>query len=262
MERPRPPVASTEVRIRRARLVVLAVLGAVVLAVGAALQADGDEGAIAPTTTTAVTSVTSASPPLTTAVALPSFTDPLSVAVLVDKEHGLPAGWVPPDLVAADVPFNFAGDDPKRQLRTEAAGALEALFADASADGVPLRAVSGYRSESSQADLYGLAVQQHGRAAADRTNARPGHSEHQTGLAMDVTGADGRCPAEDCFAGTPAARWLAAHAHQRGFVVRYPKGKQAVTGYAYEPWHLRYVGSEVAAELTRRHLTLDELAPS
>jgi D-alanyl-D-alanine carboxypeptidase len=77
---------------------------------------------------------------------------------------------------------------------------------------------------------------------------------------MDVTGLDGRCPAEDCFAGTPEARWLAAHAHERGFVIRYPEGKEAVTGYDYEPWHLRYVGPAVAAELTRRGLTLDELA--
>ena len=79
---------------------------------------------------------------------------------------------------------------------------------------------------------------------------------------MDVTGLDGRCPAEDCFAGTEEAMWLAVHAPDRGFVIRYPKGKAAVTGFTYEPWHLRYVGLAVAAELTRRGLTLDELATS
>jgi D-alanyl-D-alanine carboxypeptidase len=248
-------VALTEVGTRRARLAVLAVLGAGVLAAGAGLQADDGPEATATTTVPAGVATTT-----TTTVARPSFTDPMSIAVLVDKAHGLPAGWVPPDLVTANVPFTFAGDDPKRLLRREAATALEELFADAAAAGVPLRAVSGYRSERTQADLYGLAVSQHGRAEADRTNARPGHSEHQTGLAMDVTGADGRCPAEDCFADTAAARWLVDHAPARGFVIRYPKGKVEVTGYEYEPWHLRYVGPAVARVLVTRGLTLDELA--
>ena len=256
MKRPRPPVALSDVGTRRARLAVLAVLGAGVLAAGAGLQADDQPDATATTTVPARPATT------TTTVALPSFTDPASIGVLVDRTHGLPSGWVPPDLVAAEVPFTFAGDDPKRLLRAEAAAALEGLFADAATAGVPLRAVSGYRSESTQADLYALAVRHHGRAEADRTNARPGHSEHQTGLAMDVTGADGRCPAEACFGATPAARWLVDHAPARGFVVRYPAGKEAVTGYGYEPWHLRYVGARIAAELVQRGITLDELASS
>jgi D-alanyl-D-alanine carboxypeptidase len=158
------------------------------------------------------------------------------------------------------VPFVFAGDDPKRLLRAEAAAGLATLFAHAASDGVPLAAVSGYRSEATQRDLYGLAVARRGRADADRVSARPGHSEHQTGLAMDVTGADRRCPAEDCFAGTPAARWLAAHAHEHGFIIRYPEGKEVVTGYEYEPWHLRYVGRDVAAALAAEGLVLEELA--
>ncbi|MCU1484286.1 MAG: peptidase [Actinomycetia bacterium] len=255
VERPRPPGALSDVGTRRARLAVLAVLGAGVLAAGAGLQADDQPEATAATTVPA-------RPATTTTVALPSFTDPMSMAVLVDRDRGLPPGWVPPDLVAAEVPFTFAGDDPKRLLRAEAASALEGLFADAAAAGVPLRAVSGYRSEATQADLYDLAVHHHGRASADRTNARPGHSEHQTGLAMDVTGADGRCPAEACFGTTPAARWLVHHAPAWGFVVRYPAGKEAVTGYGYEPWHLRYVGARIAAELVQRGITLDELASS
>jgi D-alanyl-D-alanine carboxypeptidase len=227
----------------------------------AALLLAGCAGGSAATTLPTSTSVAPDDPTTTTVAAdLPSFTDPASIAVLVDQEHGLPDGWVPPDLVVPDVPFDFAGDAPKRQLRAEAAGAAEALFAAASADGVPLLGVSGYRSQRTQADLYGLAVRHHGRAAADRSTARPGHSEHQTGLALDVTGGDGRCPAEACFAGTPAADWLAAHAAEHGFVVRYPAGKEAVTGFEAEPWHLRYVGTEVAALLAQRGLTLDELA--
>jgi zinc D-Ala-D-Ala carboxypeptidase len=91
-----------------------------------------------------------------------------------------------------------------------------------------------------------------------RYSARPGHSEHQTGLAIDVSGLDGRCQAEPCFAGTPAGRWLARHAPDFGFVVRYPEGKESVTGYMYEPWHLRYVGVPDAQAMSRDGRTLEE----
>jgi D-alanyl-D-alanine carboxypeptidase len=75
---------------------------------------------------------------------------------------------------------------------------------------------------------------------------------------MDVTGRDGACAAEPCFAGTPEAVWLAAHAAEHGFVIRYPEGAEAITGYLHEPWHLRYVGVGVATDLVARGLTLDE----
>jgi zinc D-Ala-D-Ala carboxypeptidase len=185
--------------------------------------------------------------------------DPLSVTVLVNKRWRLPPGWEPPDLVEPAVAFTFAGDDSKRLLREPAARALESLFAAAAEAGTPLAAVSGYRSEQTQADLYGLAVSRRGEAQADAHNARPGHSEHQTGLAMDVTGADGTCAVEDCFGTTPEAAWLAEHAAEHGFIVRYPAGKEAVTGYAFEPWHLRYVGVDLARHLTTDGLALEEV---
>ena len=185
--------------------------------------------------------------------------DPLSLTVLVNKTWRLPPGWEPPDLVEPRVAFTFAGADPKRLLRQPAAAALEALFVAASDAGTPLAAVSGYRSEQKQAELYALSVSEQGEIQADLHSARPGHSEHQTGLAMDVTSADGSCPAEDCFGSTPAAAWLAAHAAEFGFIIRYPPGKEAVTGYAYEPWHLRYVGVEVARQLADEGLVLEEL---
>lgn len=185
--------------------------------------------------------------------------DPASLLVLVNKEHGLPDGWVPPDLVEPGVPFSFSGHDPKRLLRAEAADALEALFAAAARDGLPLEGVSGYRSEQRQRDVFDASVRDHGEAAALQTSARPGHSEHQTGLAMDVTSADGTCPAEDCFATTPEAAWLAAHAPEHGFVVRYPAGREGATGYAHEPWHLRYVGVAAARELAASGRVLEDL---
>ena len=159
--------------------------------------------------------------------------DPASPVVLVNKEHGLPPGWVPPDLVVPGVRFVFSGSDPKRQMRRVAAAALEALFAAATRDGVPLAAVSGFRSEAKQRDLFDHSAARR-RDRGEPTPQRPGHSEHQTGLAMDVTGGDGRCPASNCFGGTPAAEWLAAHARDHGFVVRYPEGKESITGYDAE----------------------------
>lgn len=196
----------------------------------------------------------------TTAPAAPTVVaDPMALTVLVNKSWRLPPGWEPPDLVEPNVSFTFAGPDPKRLLRSPAAAALESLFAAAAQAGHPLAAVSGYRSEEKQADLYGLSVSEQGVAQADLHSARPGHSEHQTGLAMDITGADGSCAVEACFAATPAAAWVAAHAAEHGFLVRYPEDKATITGYGYEPWHLRFVGVEVARFLTDRGLVLEEL---
>lgn len=212
----------------------------------------------APTTTsrpsaTPSTPVRPTSPPPAGVVA-----DPDDVAVLVDRQRRLPEGYEPTDLVEAQVPFTFANPDPKRFLRRDVATATVELFGAAAVDGLPLRAVSGFRSEASQRDLHSAYVARDGLAAADRYSARPGHSEHQTGLAIDVTSLDGTCPAEDCFAGRPEATWLAEHAHEHGFIVRYPADGEALTGYSYEPWHLRFVGVELATALHRDGLTLDE----
>jgi D-alanyl-D-alanine carboxypeptidase len=133
------------------------------------------------------------------------------------------------------------------------------LFVAAAEAGTPLAAVSGYRSEQTQADLYQQSVSEEGEAQADLHRARPGHSEHQTGLAMDVTSADGSCVVEECFGTSPAGVWVAAHAAEHGFILRYPAAKEAVTGYAYEPWHLRYVGVDVARRLADEDLVLEEL---
>lgn len=248
---------SQQIVIRRTVCAALAVV-AIVLVSRLVVDRGSSDDRAAPT----VSSKTSA-PELAAATTTPSVAtvvaDPLSMTVLVNKIWRLPPGWEPPDLVEPNVLFTFSGDDPKRLLREPAARALASLFAAAADAGTPLAAVSGYRSEQTQADLYGLAVSQQGEAQADAHHARPGHSEHQTGLAMDVTSADGTCAVEDCFGGTPAAAWLAAHAAEHGFVVRYPVGKEAITGYAYEPWHLRFVGIELAQRLAGEGLVLEDL---
>ncbi|MDO8212966.1 M15 family metallopeptidase [Conexibacter sp. CPCC 206217] len=180
-------------------------------------------------------------------------------AVLVDKRRALPARYVPRDLVVPRVTFLAGVPEEGRMLRRRPARALERLFAAARRDKVPLAAVSGFRSYGSQQALFSGYASERGTENASHVSARAGHSEHQTGLAVDVSGANGRCAAESCFAGTRPARWLAAHVARYGFVVRYPRGREQTTGYEYEPWHLRYVGPALAATATRTDRTLDEL---
>ena len=105
---------------------------------------------------------------------------------------------------------------------------------------------------------YSNYVKTYGQAAADTFSAKPGHSEHQTGLAVDLTTADQYCRLERCFGDTAAGKWLAANTPAYGFILRYPDGKEAATGYTYEPWHFRYVGPEFAKALVESGLTLDE----
>lgn len=185
-------------------------------------------------------------------------TDPESIAVLVNPQLGLPDHYEPADLVYPDVRFIFAEKIEKRMMRQEAASALEQLFAGAEKDGVYLAGVSAYRSASTQTTLFNRYVQRDGEEKARTYSAVPGYSEHQTGLAIDVSDSAGNCAAEACFAGTKEAKWLAEHAPEYGFIIRYPEGKQPITGFTYEPWHIRFVGTELAQEITNKGITLEE----
>ncbi|KWX76248.1 M15 family metallopeptidase [Paenibacillus jilunlii] len=184
--------------------------------------------------------------------------EPDSMAAMINKQYKLPDGYKPADLVYPDVPFIFSEKIEKRMLRKAAADALEEMFAGALKDGVHLAGVSGFRSEATQTRLFNNYVKRDGEEKARTYSAVPGHSEHQTGLAIDLSGTDGKCAAESCFAGTEEANWLAAHAAEYGFIIRYPEGKQAITGYMYEPWHVRYVGKDIAASIAERGITLEE----
>lgn len=184
--------------------------------------------------------------------------NPADIAVLVNKTNKLPEDYKPQDLVEPNVPFIFKEKSEKRTIRQEAATALEELFEAAEKDGLPLAGVSGYRSHATQRSLYTNYVKRDGEAAANKYSAKPGHSEHETGLAIDVTGSNGKCPAQDCFGATREAKWLEEHAPEYGFIIRYPKGKQSITGYQYEPWHLRYVGKDAAQEIAKQNITLEE----
>lgn len=168
--------------------------------------------------------------------------------VVVNKNMPLPDAAIPQDL--AD-----AGGVP---LRAEAAAAYSRLVADAAAAGVPISAVSAFRSRDEQARLYEYYTVRYGAEVADSISARPGYSEHETGLAIDIGNPDGTCALEGCFAGTAAGTWAAANAHRYGFVIRYPAGAEHITGYAYEPWHLRYVGTEYAQMVYDTGVTLEQ----
>jgi len=184
--------------------------------------------------------------------------DPASLYVLANKLNKLPASYAPEDLEEPDVAFSFEGEDEKRKLRRVAASALEDLFAGAKEAGHDLFAVSGYRSYSRQESVYNYWVSIYGQAEADTFSARPGHSEHQTGLTMDISSASVGYDLQEAFGDTAEGKWVAQHAHEYGFIVRYPKDKTDITLYSYEPWHLRYVGKDLATVLFHENLTLEE----
>lgn len=184
--------------------------------------------------------------------------NPDDMLVVVNKQRNLPYDYEPADLVVPAVPFPFADPLPQRQMRREAARALEAMFEAALAEGIELYAVSGYRSYHRQAELFERYAAEHGEEAANRFSARPGQSEHQTGLAMDVSHRDVGFALTTDFAETPAGKWVAEHAWRFGYIIRYPEGKETFTGYQYEPWHLRYVGLPAAEAITRAQTVLEQ----
>lgn len=188
-----------------------------------------------------------------------SLTDPTSIWVIVNKVHPLqPKDYIPADLVIPSLPLRVPGNE-SMQMRQVTADALTKLFAGAKAADVPMMVSSGYRSYSYQVSLYGKYVQDEGQATADTQSARPGYSEHQTGLAVDVEPLDQQCDVDQCFGDLPAGKWLAANAYKYGFIIRYPSDKTSVTGYEYEPWHIRYVGVDLATEMHNKHIeTLEE----
>lgn len=181
-----------------------------------------------------------------------------TMAVVVNKQRSLPDGYVPPDLVEPNVKFSFAEKVEKRLMRKEAAQALEELFDAAKQDNMDLFAVSGYRSYTRQKTLFNLYVRKKGEAYAESVSAVPGTSEHQTGLAMDVSSPSAKYKLVQSFGETDEGKWLVEHAAEHGFIIRYPQGKEEITGYAYEPWHIRYVGKEIAQEVAKQGITLEQ----
>jgi D-alanyl-D-alanine carboxypeptidase len=253
-------MAQTSARVRRNRTILISVL--LVVAAGVALVAGlfvGGGGPFANASGAGATPTPTEEPrPAPEAVAPPasvdtfdrakfSIDDPNSIWVVVNKLRPLnPPDHVPPDLVFVDVPYTF-----EPELRQEAADAVIAMFNAASAEaGLSLASNSAYRSFAAQENIY---------VGDDLSTARPGFSEHQTGLSIDIGAESGECSIEQCFGDLPEGVWLRDNAWRFGFVMRYPPDKTPVTGYEWEPWHFRYVGTELAAEMRETGvITLEE----
>lgn len=171
--------------------------------------------------------------------------DPKSIWVVANKPRALdPIDYTPLDLTPVG---------GGQFMRKEAATAFAQLTAAASGQKLKINPLSGYRSYSIQVGVYNNEVKKYGQAVADSESAKPGHSEHQTGFAVDVGG--GGCNIQDCFGNTKEGKWVAAHAYEYGFIVRYTADKQAITGYRAEPWHIRYIGAELSGEMHKTGIT-------
>ena len=183
---------------------------------------------------------------------------PSILNVLVNKLNELPESYVPENLVIPNIRFSFSGENPKKYMVEAAAVSLEKMLYEAEKNGFIIYGVSGYRSFEKQKSLFTSYANQYGETAANKFSAHPGMSEHQTGLAMDVSCESVGFDLVTSFGDTNEGKWLAAHAHEFGFILRYPSDKTEITGYMYEPWHFRFVGKDLASEIHTTGLTLEE----
>lgn len=177
--------------------------------------------------------------------------------LLVNKQHPVSPDYMPEDLREIR---DFVPDrSPEtRYMRAEAADAFHNMVEQAAQDGVEIKMTTAYRSYGFQKLLFDSYVEKQGEEKANTFSAKPGQSEHQTGLAIDVSSPSVDYQLSDDYGKTEEGKWVADHAYRFGFILRFPEGKEDITGYQYEPWHLRYVGHYVAKEIHDQDLTLEE----
>jgi len=175
----------------------------------------------------------------------------------VHKARSLAPDCTPPDLVVLPDRVVVLFEDPQLWMRVDAAAELVELIDAAAAQGYTVRARSAFRSYTHQASLFQYWVAVLGIAEAERTSARAGYSEHQLGTAVDVCGPTNGYQL-DGFGATPEGWWVGENAWRYGFNISYPAGTEQITGYAYEPWHLRYIGRQTAAQVRASGLTLHQ----
>lgn len=215
----------------------LVIAGLLAGAAGCSLTPDDTSHTV--TDASVLSNEASSSPPTLVAAPAPfdtkkhSTTDPDSIWVVVNKRHPITPADHRPGLTLVR----------GYQVARPAAAPLARMLDDSDRVGLGLKIASAFRSYGYQQGVHAATVAAQGQAAADEVSARPGHSEHQTGFAVDVITPDAPgCNFEECFASTPAGQWLAENAWRHGFLVRYAEGDESVTGYRAEPWHLRFVG--------------------
>ena len=248
MSQPSPAVQRRRMTV--AIVLILALLAVAVVVVGVVVGANANAGAEATATPTPTETPrpapAEAAPPATVDTfdrTAHSLDDPMSIWVVVNKLRPMnPQDFEPEDLVFVDVEQTF-----EAYMRQEASDAIITMF-DAAANEADLflASNSAFRSYESQENIYD---------GDDTLTARPGFSEHQTGLTMDIGASSGECSIEACFGELPEGIWLRDNAYRFGFILRYPADKTAVTGYEYEPWHFRYVGVPLATEMRDRGIT-------
>lgn len=242
-------------RVRRAvalTVLVLAVAGILRLA-GVGGGGGGDDAATTTTSSTTTTTVP-APPPCTTGDVVVEENPATEWAtVIVDTERALPDWYVPPDLTnISEAGFPFTDGLAVRAVVLQD---LAAMREAAEANGTPIAILAAYRSYQQQADLFERRTGEMGAETASGRVARPGHSEHQLGTTIDVT-SEGMSDVDQAWGASPTGQWVASNAFRYGFIVSYPSGSSATTCYDYEPWHLRYVGRELAADVVASGLTL------
>lgn len=172
---------------------------------------------------------------------------------LVNADHPVDRSYVPGNLMTPNVNNNH-----DQTVRAEVVGPLEKMMADAEAQGIYLKLVSGYRSYELQVSLQNTYNARLGQKEASRLDDHPGASEHQLGLAVDLGNANSACELQTCFSTYVSSQWLQENSWRYGFILRYPDGKEAVTGIKYSPWHYRYIGTEEAQKIHDSGQTMEE----
>jgi len=258
---PHPPAhrrQTNEVyRLRRAigATAVVVLVFSVVQLTGMAGGGGGDEAAT--TTTVAVTTTTIPPPPECVEGDLQALGDAANdwATVLVDTQRSIPSFYEPNDLRnIADAGFPLTDGVAVRALVVDDLRALRQAAID---DGTPIGILAAFRSFAQQQDLYDRRVDELGASEAGSRVARPGHSEHQLGTTIDVA-TEGDTDVDQTWGSSPTGQWIATNAHKYGFLLSYPMEAQGRTCYDFEPWHLRYVGRELAADVIASGLTLRE----
>jgi len=178
-----------------------------------------------------------------------------NLLVLVNKEYTVSRDYYPTDMVDID---GSLSTNQNLKVKREAYDAYLEMLEDAKAEGLNFCICSAYRGFGVQESLYYNSLAANGKEYTDKMFAYPGRSEHHTGYAIDITSASMNWGLSQNYADYPDGAWIAEHCSDYGFIIRYPKGKEDITGYMYEPWHIRYVGVDIAKEITEAGITFEE----
>lgn len=178
-----------------------------------------------------------------------------NLMVLVNKQYAVSRDYYPTDMVDID---GSLSTNQNLKVKREAYDAYLSMLADAKKEGLNFAICSAYRSYALQESLYNNSLAANGKEYTEKMFAYPGQSEHHTGYAIDVTSASMNWGLSQNYTDYPDGAWITKHCSEYGFIIRYPKGKEDITGYMYEPWHIRYVGVDAAKEITEQGITLEE----